>query len=56
MCGFNGLSVVSTSPRKTPTLEIDIRPCQQRDRSDVDGLNSYIGPRKVGPIITLVTN
>jgi len=33
-------------------LEIDIRPCQKRERSDVDGLNSYIGPRKEGPRVT----
>jgi len=34
-------------------LEIDIGPRQNRERSDIDGLNSYIGPHKVGPRIIL---
>ena len=38
------------------TSGIDIGPRQQRERSDVGGLISYIGPRKAGPRIILVTS
>jgi len=47
--------IVPNSPW-TSTLGIDIRPRQQRERSNVGGLNNYIGPRKVGPRIILVTS
>ena len=33
-------------------MDLDVKPRQKRERSDVDGLNSYIGPCKVGPRIT----
>jgi len=42
-----------TSVPQTSTSEREIGPLQQRERSDVDGLNSYSGPRKVGPRIIL---
>ena len=40
---------------KSSNLDIGDRH-QTTNRSDVDGLNMYIGPRKVGPRITLTTS